>query len=109
MTIQEELSQQMPTSNGQLHTKFILQGKECFPLEFFAGVGTGLCPHDREHCKQLLHTPQHQGQASSAHAFKKKKELFVHLIVLPTYMCVNHACTLPMEVRRCIPWKWSYM
>ena len=61
----------MPTSNEQLHTKFILQGKECFPLEFFAVVGTGLCPHDGEHCKQCLHTPQHQGQASSAHELKK--------------------------------------
>lgn len=60
----------MPTSNGQLHAKFVLQGKECFPLEFFAGVGAGVCPHDREFSEQPLHTPQHQGQASSAHSLK---------------------------------------
>lgn len=53
MSIQEELAQPMPTSNGQLHAKFILQSKECPPLEFFTRVGAGVCPQDRECCKRL--------------------------------------------------------
>lgn len=90
----------MPTSKGQLHTKFIPQSKEWFPLEFFAGVGTGLGSQDGEHCKQLLHAPRHQGQASSAHALKKKELLFMHANVLPTYVNVHHVCTLTVELRR---------
>lgn len=90
----------MPTSNGQLHTKFILQGKGCFPLEFFAGVEAGLCPHDRQSTVNSFSTHLSIRAKLALPMHLQKELLFMHVSVLPTYMYVNHVCTLPMEVRR---------
>ena len=83
----------MPTSNGQLHAKFILQGKECSPLEIFARVGVGVCPHDRECCKRLsIHLSIRAKLALPIH-YKLRFIMCVYECFL-AYVCVHHVCTV---------------